>query len=139
MERETGGAAQAPSCQPMLLLEGGSEGRSCEHTLGPPKLPVSSHPNPLQGFTTGNEEEGLQVYLCLAGVIRAAVAPQQGRGTAGPLPVCPQTCLIRDQQTMANCSWGWSAWPFTFPGTANLPVAMNTPNKMNTKVGFVFH
>lgn len=75
-----------PVHQPMPLLEGEGESRSCEHTSGPPKTPVSIHPNPLQGFTTGNKKGGLQVYLCLVGVIRAAVAPQQGRATGGLLP-----------------------------------------------------
>lgn len=80
------------------MLEGGGEDRSQGHTFGPPKSSFSGYPKPLQDLATGSEEEGIQEYLCPAGVIRAAVASQQGRGKPGPLPVCPPA-------TMANCSW----------------------------------
>lgn len=49
--------------QLMLLLEAWDESRSYEHTLDLPKTLVSSLSIPFQGFTTGNEKEGLQVCL----------------------------------------------------------------------------
>lgn len=94
MEREEQLKLPSSVGQPMLLLEGGDENRSYEHTLDLPKTLVSSLPNPLQGFTTGKDKERLQVYLWLVGFTRAAVAPHQDRSTAAFLPVHLQTSLI---------------------------------------------